>query len=147
MFIRQGRKGTSCCNCKWLDFFLPGLMMGNGPELTSGIKSVFQYDQSYLEKNSLKYRQIWLCSFASQREFAIKCSLSKVWHTVKREQKERRAPLNHCALGEHVAYEMSQSAVVHAGSPSGCAGCRGCLGDHTANVCSIHPRSAQAEPE
>ena len=72
----------------------------------------------------------------SEGVFAVKFSLNKIWYAIRRERKERSAP-----LGAHVAWETSASALVRPGSPGGCAGCRG--GGHTASICSLF---TQAQP-
>lgn len=131
----------------WLQMgrlFFPGLMMVNVPEIASQIKYSSVRPKLSGKKKNIKIQTdliMLLCNL--EGVFAIKFSLNKIWHTVKREQKERSAPLNNRALGEHVACEMSQSALVHPGSAGGCAGRRGCLGDHTVGICSLF---IQAQP-
>lgn len=107
-------------------------------------QSTLQYNQKYQEKKSTKIQtDLIMLPCKSEGVLDIKFSLNKIWLTIKREQKERSAPLNNCALRDHVVCEMSQSALVHPGSPGGCAGCRGCLGDHTDSICSLF---VQAQP-
>lgn len=117
--------------------------MGNVPEIASGIKYSSIWPRLSAKTPAKIQTDLMVLPCKSEGGFAIKFSLNKIWHTIKREQKERSAPLSNCALEEHVVCEMSQSALVHAGSPGGCAGCRGCPGDRTASACSL---VAQAQP-
>lgn len=144
MFSAKRKKGPGCCDCRWLGSFLPTLIQQEMSPKLQVEQGTLQYDQKYLEKKSTKIQTgLIMLPCKSEGVLDIKFSLNKIWLTVTREQKERSAPLNNRALGEHVACEMSQSALVHPGNLGGCTGCRGCLGDHTASICSLF---IQAQP-
>lgn len=69
---------------------------------------------------------------------AAKLSSSRVWHTLRREQKEGSSPLSSRAQGACGVWAVTQSPCP-AGSPGGCTGCRGCSGRHSQRLFPVHP--------